>query len=86
MAACTGTQLLALWEPSERHRRVLIALDADPAGETAAAKLAERPRERGIAVILARPVEGGDFNEDLQILGARDLRSALAPAIHALTA
>ena len=86
VAACTGTHLLALWEPSERHRRVLIALDADDAGETAAAKLVERLRERGITVTLARPIEGGDFNEDLQILGARDLRSTLAPAIRALTA
>ena len=86
VAACTGTHLLALWEPSQRHRRVLIALDAGAAGETAAAKLAERLTERAIAVTLARPVEGGDFNEDLQILGARDLRGALAPSIRALTA
>ena len=84
VAACTGTHLLALWEPSERHRRVLIALDADDAGETAAAQLAERLRARGITVTLARPIEGGDFNEDLQILGARDLRRALAPVITAL--
>ena len=86
VAACTGTHLLALWEPSERHRRILIALDADPAGEDAAANITDRLRACGMAVTLARPFEGGDFNEDLQILGARDLRTALVPAIRALTA
>ena len=84
IAAAMGTRLLTQWLPSERHRRILVAADSGTPGETAAQALAERLRAHDIAVTLARPVEGGDFNEDLQILGARALRAALAPAIHEL--
>ena len=86
VAAAMGTHILAQWEPSDRHRHILVAADAGTAGGIAAQALADRLRRRGIAVTIAQPVEGGDFNEDLQILGARALRSALAPAILELAA
>ena len=83
IAACTGTHLLALWEPSPRHRRILIAVDSDQAGELAAAVLTQRLRDRSLHVVHAHPVEA-DFNEDLQQIGAHELRRHLVPAIRAL--
>ena len=85
VAACAGTQLLALWEPSPRHKRILIAVDGDEPGELAAATLAERLRAQSLHVVYAHPAEA-DFNEDLQQIGARALRSHLAPAIRKLCA
>ena len=85
IAACTGTHLLAMWEPSPRHLRVLIAVDSDEAGELAAAVLTQRLRDRSLHVVHAHPVEA-DFNEDLQQIGARDLRRHLLPAIRELCA
>ena len=85
VAACAGTHLLAQWEPSPRHKRILIAVDADEPGELAAATLAERLRTRSLHVVHAHPAEA-DFNEDLQQIGAAALRRHLAPAIRALCA
>ena len=82
-AACAGTQLLALWEPSPRHKRILIAVDGDEPGELAARTLAERLRTQSLHVVHAHPAEA-DFNEDLQQIGARALRRHLAPAIRKL--
>ncbi|MGL5445983.1 MAG: DUF7146 domain-containing protein [Rhabdaerophilum sp.] len=49
-------------------RSLLIARDNDPAGISAARKLASRADERGIAVTILRPVLK-DFNADLRLLG-----------------
>jgi hypothetical protein len=49
-------------------RSLLIARDNDPAGISAARKLARRADERGIAVTILRPVLK-DFNADLRLLG-----------------
>lgn len=83
VAACSGDKLLALWRPSARHRKVLIAHDADPAGELAAQSLAERLRALDLRVALARPV-GGDFNDDLRALGARAIRRNLLDTVRTL--
>lgn len=83
VAACSGDKLLAQWRPSARHRKVLIALDADPAGEHAARKLADRLCARDIRVALARPI-GGDFNDDLRAVGPRRLHRHLAGALRSL--
>ena len=85
VAACSGDKLLSLWRPSTRHRKVLIAHDADPAGELAAQRLAERLRALDIRVVLARPV-GGDFNDDLRALGSRGVRRNLRDTVRALGA
>ena len=84
VAACSGDKLLSLWRPSPRHHKVLIALDADPAGELAARKLAERLRALDIRVALVRPV-GGDFNDDLRALGSRGVRRNLLGTVRALS-
>ena len=85
VAACSGDKLLSLWRPSPRHRKVLIALDADPAGELAARKLAERLQALDLRVALARPV-GGDFNDDLRALGSRAIRRNLLDTVRTLSA
>ena len=50
-------------------RRVIIAMDPDPAGEAAARQAAERWRTPGLHVQLAKPEGGGDFNDLLRTRG-----------------
>jgi hypothetical protein len=57
-------------------RRLYIARDRDPAGETAMATLTERARAAGIEALSLSPTLG-DFNEDLRRGGINDLRAAL---------
>ena len=84
IAAATGTQILAGWTPAPRHRRILIASDSDEAGRTATEALAERLRAANLTVVIAVPSEG-DFNDELQHLGATTLRKRLIPAVRNLT-
>ena len=83
IAATTGTQILSGWTPAPRHRRILIASDSDEAGRTAAEALAERLRSDQLVVAVAIPLEG-DFNDELQQLGATDLRKRLVPVLRTL--
>ena len=83
IAASTGTHILAGWTPAPRHRRILIASDPEEAGQTAAETLAERLRGDGLLVVIATPAEG-DFNDELQQLGATGLRKRLVPIVRKL--
>lgn len=74
LAAC-GLPAVALagttapdWLPVAcAFRRVLLATDADPAGDEAARKLAATLQARGARVARLRPARGKDWNEALQI-------------------
>jgi hypothetical protein len=74
-AALSAAHLVALRLP-ERLRRLYIARDNDPAGEHAAAVLANRARQGAIEAIVLSP-QLGDFNEDLRVFGSNALRLAL---------
>lgn len=80
-AALSGAHLAAFDPPTGLHR-FYIAIDADPAGQEAAAALEERVGPMGIETIPLHPAQG-DFNDDLQHLGLDELqarlRSQLAP-------
>lgn len=55
---------LAAWSPPPGVRRVLIAADRGAAGETAAARLAQRLRQSDVVAEVALPAIGhGDWNE-----------------------
>lgn len=55
---------LAAWSPPTTVRGVLIAADRGPAGEQAAARLADRLRLAGVAAEIVLPPPGhGDWNE-----------------------
>jgi len=74
-AALSAAHLVALRLP-ERLRRLYIARDNDPAGEQAAAALADRALKAGIEAIVLSP-QHGDFNEDLRECRIDVLRPAL---------
>ena len=74
-AALSGSHLAAFLPP-ERLRRLYVAVDADLAGQTAAATLIERISPRGIETIHLHPV-CGDFNDDLRNAGLGELRANL---------
>ncbi len=57
-------------------RRLYIARDADPAGDTAVERLTGRAHQAGIDAITLSPTLA-DFNEDLRRLGIEHLRAAL---------
>jgi phage/plasmid primase-like uncharacterized protein len=67
VAALSGSHLAGFILPGW-VRSLLIARDNDPAGISAARKLASRADECGIAVTILRPVLK-DFNADLRLLG-----------------
>ncbi len=74
-AALSAAHLTAfLFPPS--LRRLYIARDNDPAGEGAAAVLADRAQTAGIEAIGLAPALG-DFNDDLRRLGVDELAAAL---------
>lgn len=62
-------------------RRVLVATDADEAGDRAAEKLAERFGSLGAECQRLRPVGAKDWNDVLQAGGIDALRAALAPVL-----
>jgi len=87
--ALVGVPALALcgtdapdWLPRRTaFRRVLVATDADDAGDRAAEKLAERLGSLGAECERLRPVGAKDWNDVLQAGGIDALRAALAPAL-----
>ena len=62
-------------------RRVLIATDADEAGDRAADKIAANLRTFGATVARLRPEGAKDWNEFLTVYGADELSDYLAPPI-----
>jgi Toprim domain len=74
-AALSANHLAALLLPPAL-RRIYIARDADAAGDTALAALAERAEAAGIEALALSP-RMGDFNEDLRAFGLGALRAAL---------
>jgi hypothetical protein len=78
-AALSANHLAAVLLPPTL-RRLYIARDADAAGDMALAALTERAAAAGIEVLALSP-RRGDFNDDLQAFGLRELRAALRPQL-----
>ena len=78
-AALSAGHLGAVLLP-EGLLRLYIAVDRDPAGQRAAARLTARGVEVGIAVQVLEP-RLGDFNDDLRADGAEAMRRHLAKQI-----
>jgi hypothetical protein len=78
-AALSANHLAALTLPTEL-RRLYIAVDADPAGLSAADQLAQRAIGAGIDAIHISP-RLGDFNDDLRVYGRDELRAHLRPQL-----
>ena len=78
-AALSSGHLGAVLLP-ERLQRLYIAIDRDPAGQSAAERLSARATEVGIAVRVLEP-QLGDFNDDLRAYGKEALRHYLAGQI-----
>ena len=74
-AALSAAHLAAILFPVSL-RRLYIARDDDPAGDSAMAILVERAQQVGIEAVTLSP-RFGDFNGDLCTLGAEALRAAL---------
>jgi hypothetical protein len=75
VAALSAAHLAAILFPATL-RRLYIARDDDPAGDSAMASLIDRSNQAGIEAITLSP-SLGDFNEDLRTLGIYALRAAL---------
>ena len=80
MAAALSAGHLAAFEMPPTLRRLYIARDADAAGDRALAALTERAAAAGIEVLALSP-RLGDFNDDLQAFGLRQLQAALRPQL-----
>ena len=74
-AALSAAHLAAILFP-ETLRRLYIARDDDPAGDSAMATLIDRAQKTGIEALPLSP-RLGDFNEDLRTLGIDALRAAI---------
>ena len=74
VAALSAAHLSAILFP-DTLRRLYIARDDDPAGDSAMATLIERAAAAGIEAVVMSP-RLGDFNEDLRLLGIDALRAA----------
>ena len=74
-ASLSATHLAVLLFPP-KLRRLYIARDADPAGDSAVARLIERAAALGIDALVLSP-RLGDFNDDLRAHGVAALRSNL---------
>ena len=79
VAALSANHLAALQLPADL-RRLYIAVDADPAGLSAADQLAHRARQVEIDAIHLSP-HLGDFNDDLRASGRDELRAHLRPQL-----
>jgi hypothetical protein len=79
VAALSANHLAALVLPLGLER-LYIAMDADDAGETAAARLSDRAEAAGIEAIRLGP-RREDFNEDLRAFGTERLRAHLRPQL-----
>lgn len=76
MVAALSANHLAAMVLSSSLRRLYIACDADPAGDTVQAVLSQRAEAAGIEAISLSP-RLGDFNEDLHVFGLDALWTAL---------
>jgi len=74
-AALSAANLAALLFP-KTLRRLYVALDNDPAGKRAAARLVDRANTVGIEAIVLSP-SLKDFNDDLRALGVEAMRALL---------
>jgi hypothetical protein len=81
VAALSAAHLSATLLP-DRLRRLYVARDNDPAGDSAVATLLDRARTAGIEALVLSP-ELSDFNEDLRLLGINALRAAIRGQIAA---
>ena len=79
VAALSANHLAALQLPADL-RRLYIAVDADPAGLSAADQLAHRAIGAGIETVHLSPCLG-DFNDDLRANGRDALRAHLRPQL-----
>ncbi|MGC8202607.1 DUF7146 domain-containing protein [Aliiroseovarius sp. PTFE2010] len=79
VAALSANHLAALQLPADL-RRLYIAVDADPAGLSAADQLAYRARQAGIDAVHLSPCLG-DFNDDLRAIGRDAFRAHLRPQL-----
>ena len=79
MAGLSAAHLAAIQFP-RALRRLYVARDADPAGDTAIAALAERMSAANIEIVPLSP-ELDDFNDDLSLLGVKALISTVAPQL-----
>ena len=75
LSALSAAHLAAILFPATL-RRLYVARDDDPAGDTARDTLIGRAREAGIDAIPLSPGLG-DFNDDLRLLGLHALRCAI---------
>ena len=73
-AALSAAHLSAILFP-DTLRRLYIARDNDPAGDSAMTTLIERANAAGIEAVVVSP-RLGDFNEDLRLAGLDSLRAA----------
>jgi hypothetical protein len=80
-AAALSAAHLAALEVPPALRRLYIAQDNDRAGVAAAQQLTHRARATGVSVVVLEP-RLGDFNDDLQQLGADALRAILRTQTH----
>jgi hypothetical protein len=80
IAATSSAHLAAILFPREL-RRLYVARDDDPAGHAAVAALTDRAQPTGIEVIPLVP-HLGDFNDDLQQRGSRQLALDLVAQLH----
>lgn len=81
VAALSANNLAALVLPPGLER-LYVAVDADDAGETAAARLADQAEAAGVEALRWRP-RRADFNEDLCAFGVDAFRAHLRPQLAA---
>jgi hypothetical protein len=79
VAALSASHLAALLLPDHLDR-LYIAVDADPPGRHAAARLSARAETCGIAIVRLHP-RLGDFNDDLRAFGLDELQAHLRPQL-----
>jgi hypothetical protein len=80
LAALSAAHLAAIVFP-QSLKRLYVIRDRDPAGDGARDSLVARATSIGIETIGLTPV-GGDFNDDLHVLGIHALRAALEAQLH----
>jgi hypothetical protein len=79
-AGLSANHLAAIELPPDLER-LYVARDPDAAGRWAAATLQQRATAAGMEMLPLDPA-GGDFNDDLQRLGRKELRRALLRQLH----